>query len=118
MHRQGEFRRQRHEDTAARGAVELGHHQPGHADRFFENLDLRQSVLPDGGVKDEQHRMRRRGVDFLDDADDLLQFFHQFGAVLQPAGGIDQQNVGPLLFGRREGVENKAGRIGCRRRAP
>ena len=60
VHRNLEFRRQRDQDAAARGAVELGHDEAGDAGDFLENLDLRQRVLPDGGVEHQQHRMRRR----------------------------------------------------------
>ena len=47
--------------------------------------------------------MRRLGVDLLDRANDLLQLAHQLGAVLQPAGGVDQQHVGVDLDSDGEG---------------
>src|SRR6266568_5788259 len=65
MHRQPKSFRDRHQDAAARRAVELGHHEPGHAGGFREFLDLGQRILADGGVEHEQHRMRRRSIDLL-----------------------------------------------------
>ena len=52
--------------------------------------------------------MRRRRLDFPDDANDLFQLVHQFGLVLQTAGGVDQQHVELLLFCRTQCVEGKA----------
>src|SRR5580700_1723825 len=40
MHRQAESRRDGDQDATARGAVELGHREPGDAGRAFEHLDL------------------------------------------------------------------------------
>ncbi len=53
------FSAMRNQDAAARGAVELGHHQPGDAGDLAEHLDLRQRVLADGGVEHQQHGVRR-----------------------------------------------------------
>src|SRR5690349_11650269 len=44
VHRQLEFLRQRHQDAAARGAVELRHHQPGDPSGTMKCLDLRQRI--------------------------------------------------------------------------
>ena len=95
------FSRDGDQNAAARGAVELGHHQPGDARDLAEHLDLRQRVLADGGVEHEQHRVRRGRVGFLDHADHLLQFAHQFGAVLQTAGGVDDHDIGVVGLGPR-----------------
>ncbi len=85
---------------------------------FLEDLDLRQRVLPDGGVEHEQHGMRRRSIDLLDHAHDLFQLAHQLGAVLQPAGGIDEQYVdAALLSPRSTRVEDEAGGVGAGARA-
>src|SRR6187455_3313822 len=62
MHGQAKPCGERHQDAAARGAVELGHHQPGDARDLLEDLHLRQRVLPDGGVEHEQHGMGCRGI--------------------------------------------------------
>src|SRR3954447_1269809 len=60
MHRQFELLRQRHQNAAARGAVELGHHQARNASGTMKCLDLRQRILSHRGIEHQQHRMRRR----------------------------------------------------------
>ena len=107
----------RDQDAAARGAVELGHDEPGDAGDLVEDLDLRQRVLSDGGVEHQQHRVRRAGVDLLHHAHDLLQLVHQLGLVLQPAGGVDQEHVDALAARLGERVEGEAGRVGAGARA-
>ena len=79
MHRQAEARGKRHQNAAARAAVELGHHQAGDARGLAENLDLADRVLPDGGVEHQEHRVRRRRLDLAHHAHHLFQFAHQFG---------------------------------------
>ena len=106
------FSAMRDQDAAARGAVELGHDQAGDAGDLAEHLDLRQRVLADGGVEHEQHRVRRAGVELLHHAHHLFQLAHQLGAVLQPAGGVDDQHVGALGLAprsapRRRGSPNR-----------
>jgi hypothetical protein len=113
MHRHREFRGDGDKNTAARSAVELGHCQPGDTDSFLENLDLRQRILADRGIEHEEHGVRRLRVDLFGDTDDLVQFFHQFGAVLQPPCGIDKQNIGPALLRRHNRVEGKTGGVGA-----
>src|ERR1700754_1350471 len=68
VHRQLELLRQRHQDAAARGAVELRHHQASDASGTMKCLDLRQRILSHRGIEHQQHRMRRRRVDLPDDA--------------------------------------------------
>src|SRR3954464_7411668 len=58
VHRQFEFLRQRHQDAAARGAVELRHHEAGDASGTMKRLDLRQRILSHRGIEHQQHRMR------------------------------------------------------------
>ena len=68
-----------------------------------KNLGLRVRVLPDRRVEHEEDRLRRGRVEFFNDANDLLQFGHQIGLVLQPPGRVDQQHIGavaPCLFER------------------
>ena len=64
-----------------------------------ENLDLAQRVLADRRVENEQHGMRRLRIELLHHADDLFELRHQLGAVLQPAGGVHDQQIG-ILFPR------------------
>ncbi len=59
--------------------------------------------------------MRRRRVDLLHHAHDLLQFVHQHRLVLQTAGGIDEQHVDPLAARFGERIEGETGRIGAGR---
>jgi hypothetical protein len=56
--------------------------------------------------------VRRLGHLLLDDADDLAQFVHQLGLVLQPAGRVDQDDVMPVALGCFQRVEGETGRIG------
>ena len=94
MDRDAVFLGERDQHTALGGAVELGHHDAGDADDLAENLGLGVRVLPDGRVEHQQHRMRRRGVEFLHRAHQLLQLGHQVGLVLQTPGGVDEQHIG------------------------
>src|SRR5579872_2968149 len=50
MHRQFVFLRQRHQDSAARGAIELCHDKAGDAGGAMKRLDLRERVLSHRGV--------------------------------------------------------------------
>ena len=72
-----------------------------------------QRVLPDRGVKHQQHRVRRRGVDLLHDAHDLFQFLHQHRLVLQAAGGVDQQHVDRFAARFCQRVEGEPGGVGA-----
>ena len=118
MHRQLEALGQHHQDAAARGAVELGHDQAGHAGDLAEDLDLAERVLPDRGVEHQQHGMRRGRLDLADHAHHLFQLAHQLGAVLQAAGGVDQHDVDALRLGGGDRVEGKARRVAAGRAAP
>ncbi len=55
--------------------------------------------------------MRRAGIDLPEHAHDLLEFVHQLGLVLQPAGGVDQQNVAAIRLRGRQGIERQSRRI-------
>ena len=59
--------------------------------------------------------MRDFRVNFLEDADDLLQLAHQIGLVVQPPGGVDQQNLGAILPCPFESVIGQPGGIGAGR---
>ena len=111
VHRHGELRRDRDENAAARGAVELGHGEAGDAHGLAEDIDLRQRILADGGVEHQQHRMRRRRIDLLHHANDLVQLVHQLGAVLQAAGGVDEQHVDAAFLRRAQRVEDETGGV-------
>ena len=113
VHRQAELAGQSHQNAALGGAVELGDHESGDAGDLAEGLDLRERVLADGGVQHQQRRVRRACVLLLQDANDLLELGHQLLLVLQPPGGIDQQNVGAFGFRAFQRLEGDAGRIGA-----
>ncbi len=49
---------------------------------------------------------------FADYPDDLGQFLHQVLAVLQPARGVDHQQIRALGLGPDHGVEGQAGGVG------
>src|SRR5436190_23882656 len=73
VHRQLELLGQRHQDAAARGAVEFRHHEPRDASGTMKCLDLRQRILSHRGIEHQEHRMRRGRIDLLDDANDLFE---------------------------------------------
>ena len=54
--------RQRHQDAALGGAVQLGHDQAGERHGRLEGLDLGDRVLAGGGIQHQQHGMRRGGI--------------------------------------------------------
>ena len=58
VHRQFEFLGQRHQDAAARGAVELRHHEARDASGTMKCLDLRQRILSHRGIEHQQHGVR------------------------------------------------------------
>ena len=59
MHGQGKFLRDGDEDAAARRAVELGHHQPGHPGTLAEDFDLIEGILSGRGIERQQCGVRR-----------------------------------------------------------
>ena len=81
------------EDAAARGAVELGHHEAGDPRDLAEDIDLRQRILPRRRVEDEHDIVRRGGVEAAEDALDLGELVHQLALVLKAPGGVDDQHV-------------------------
>ena len=104
----------RDQDAAARGAVELGHHQPGDARGLAEHLDLRQRVLPDRGIEHQQHRVRRVGSTLR--ITRTIFSSSPISSVLfcsRPAVSIEH-NVDALVARLRERVEGEPGRIGAR----
>ena len=72
MHRQLMFLRQRHQNAAARGAVDLGHHDDGDAGDAMKSLNFRPRVLSDGGLHNKQTPIRGQRVDPLNDHTNLF----------------------------------------------
>ena len=85
-----EFLRDRDEDAAARGSVELGHDKTGNPGGTAENLDLVDRVLANCRIEDEKHGMRRAGIGLFHYAYDFFKFGHELGPVLQPPGGVHE----------------------------
>ncbi|CDN45251.1 hypothetical protein BN871_GX_00030 [Paenibacillus sp. P22] len=104
----------RDDDPALGRAVELRQHEAGHAALLAEHLGLAERVLPCIGVENEQHLMRSARNLALDDAEDLVQLFHQVALVLQPARRVAQKDVRLALLGRLDGVIHDRRRIGAR----
>ena len=74
-------------------------------------LGLDQAVLAGGSVQHHEGlhiRLRQLPVD---DAADLAQLVHQVLLIVQAAGGIDNDHVGPTGFGGAEAVIDHGGRV-------
>ena len=111
VNRQTENFREGNDDAASSTAIQLGHNQTGNGNHLLEHLDLLQGILSRGGVQYQQHRVRSRCVLFAQHADDLGQFLHQCGLVVQAARGVDQQDVGALGFRLRQRIERETGGV-------
>ena len=98
--------------TAARRAVQLGQHDTGDARHLTELARLINSVLPGGSIHHQQHL--HVGVRHLavNDAADLVQFIHQILFVVQPTGGVANNDIRTARLRRRQGVEHHCRRIG------
>src|SRR5664279_2223965 len=109
LDRHTEFALHSDDDAALRGAVEFGQHDAGDVDDLSEHPGLHHPVLPRGGVEHEQHLIDRSLL--LDDALELAQFVHQSRLGMQPAGGVNEHGVHPLLGSGADRVERDAGRV-------
>ena len=76
-----------------------------------EGLGLADAVLAGGGVEHQQHFVRGVGNELADHAVDLGQLLHQVRLVVQPAGRVDDADVGLLLDRRGHGAMGHAGRV-------
>ena len=99
----------REHDPALGGAVELGEHHARHVDGLGELAGLREPVLTGRRVDDEQHLLERSGR-AVDDAAELLQLLHQVDLRVQPAGGVDEHEVGVAALRRAHRVEHDRAR--------
>src|SRR5438105_5320311 len=91
--------------AALGGAVELGEHEAGHAQRLVEQPRLLDGVLPGGGVDHQQHLVRRARVRFLQRALDALELVHEVGLGVQAAGGVAEHHVDLLVARAGDRVE-------------
>ena len=98
--------RRRHQHPAARGAIKLGHDQPGHPGHFLEHIDLLQSVLAIGGIQHQHDIVRGFGVEPAQNTADFGQLFHQLALVVEPPGSIDDQRVDTLCGSRLDRIEH------------
>ena len=83
--------------AAARVAVELGQNGAGDLQRLVEMRGHVDGFLAGGGVEHEQDFLRLHEVAQPD------EFLHQRLVNLQPAGGIENQNVAAVGLGKIEG---------------
>ena len=68
-------------------------------------------ILADGRVHHQQTGMGGGFVLFLDDADDLFQFRHQVLLILQPSGGVDDDDILAVLPRVLDGIERQTRRV-------
>ena len=99
MHRQAKRFGKRHHNAAFGRTVKLGHNQPANISSLLKGFDLTKRVLTHSAVKNNDRIMRCGIIQFADHPHDFAQLIHQFGAVLQPPGGINNQNIN-LFFSR------------------
>ena len=92
--------------AAAGVAVELGHDDAVELQRLVERLGAVDGVLAGHAVDDQVHLLRR------DLAVDPLELVHQLVVDVQPAGRVEDHDVGAVLLGFAHG------RAGRRRRDP
>ena len=111
--RQLQRARDRDHDAAARGAIELGEHQAGDAQRGVKLLRLRQRVLALVGIEHQQHFVRRLGQHARDHALDLLELIHQVRLAVQPPGGVGQHHIDAARLRRLQRIEDHRARIGA-----
>ena len=104
--RQPQLARDREYDAALRGAVELGHHDAGHAERLVELARLLERVLSLARVEHQQHFVRRALVDPAHHALHLLQFVHQVRLRVQATCGVGEQDVDAPRAGCLQRVEH------------
>ena len=78
----------------------------------MELLGLRDGVGSGGGVHDEELFVRRLPVVLGERAVDLAQFVHQVRPVVQPAGGVAEEELDVLPVRRRVGVVAQGGGVG------
>src|SRR3954462_7364961 len=93
LHGQAELVRDRDGDAALRAAVELRQRYAGDPDRLAEEPRLLQAVLSRRRVHYEQRLVRRAVEPALDHAAHLRELLHQVRLRVQPAGGVDDDDV-------------------------
>ena len=79
--------------AAAGGAVELGQDDTGQLRRLHELPRLIDRVLPGGGVQHQQHLPVRVGQLLVHHAVDLGELVHQVLFIVQPPGGVADDDI-------------------------
>ena len=91
-------------------AIELRHDQSVELERLVELTRLLQTVLPRRRVDDEKGRHGNLRA-LADDVDDLLELAHKIVGSVQPAGGVDQDEICVILLGALDRLVAHARRI-------
>ena len=99
--------------AALRGPIELREHDAGDTGDAGELARLLDAVLTDRGVEHEQHLVRRALGGACRDAANLVELVHQVDAVVQAAGGIDEDRIASARFAGLNRVEHDRRRIGA-----
>ena len=92
-HRDAQLLAQRDHDSAARGRVHLGQHDPRHRDAARELARLDQAVLPHCRVQHEQRLVRSTLLPSADHAVHLGELLHESLVGMQAPGGVDEQHI-------------------------
>ena len=96
----------RDRSTAAGVAVELGEHQAGQVGVFEEAVRNVDGFLTGHRIEHEQHLVGRRSLP------DGREFLHQVLVDLEPAGGVDDHDVGAVAPGLLECRLHEPRRLG------
>lgn len=91
------------------GAVQLCEHYAVKVDGFREYLRLRHAVLSRGGVEDEVFAEVRVRELAIHDAAYLFELLHQILFVVEPAGGVNEDDVRPPRLCGGHGVIHHGG---------
>ena len=100
-----------HDDTALRGAVQLGQHDTGHVHDLTEDLRLDHAVLAGRRVDDQEH-LGHRGF-LLNHTLDLTELVHQAGLILQAARGIHEHGVDAFLLAGLNRIKGDRSGVGA-----
>ncbi len=101
-----------HQNAAACRAVKLGHDKAVDASDILENLDLIECILAGGCIQGLENRVWGFRIVFAKNTNDLGEFVHQFGLVLQTACSVDDKNIAARIFGLLPCIIGKARCIG------
>src|SRR5699024_6914029 len=95
------------DNSALRGAIQLGQYDARDINDLTEHACLHQAVLSHGRVNDEQDLINR-GL-LLNDALDLTELIHQVIGGMQAPGCINKHDIYLLLNALCHGIESDRG---------